>query len=127
MNFFSFIRRDEFIKKLFPQGLIDDVYLGQIKLDVEGRMSINVHTKQKPEIEVKKWGKWGENYNVIVLVLNGTGCDNISIDNWASVGYSKLNIIEDHDSRYISQSGENWKLKIKFEDFIFQHCEVYID
>lgn len=127
MNFFSFIRRDEFIKKLFPQGLIDDVYLGQIKLDVEGRMSINVHTKQKPEIEVKKWGKWGENYNVIVLVLNGTGCDNISIANWGSVGYSKLNIIEDHDSRYISQSGENWKLKIKFEDFIFQHCEVYID
>ncbi|HAS6364006.1 TPA: hypothetical protein RQJ98_004298 [Vibrio vulnificus] len=59
MNFFSFIRRDEFIKKLFPQGLTDDVYLGQIKLDVEGRMSINVHTKQKPEIEVKKWGKWG--------------------------------------------------------------------
>ena len=127
MNFFSFIRRDEFIKKLFPQGLTDDVYLGQIKLDVEGRMSINVHTKQKPEIEVKKWGKWGENYNVIVLVLNGTGCENISIDNWSSVGYSKLRIIEDHDSRHISQSGKNWKLKIKFDDFIFQHCEVYID
>lgn len=127
MNFFSFIRRDEFIKKLFPQGLTDDVYLGQIKLDVEGRLSINVHTKQKPEIEVKKWGKWGENYNVIVLVLNGTGCDNISIDNWSSFGYSKLNIIEDYDSRYISQSGENWKLKIKFDEFIFQHFEVYID
>lgn len=127
MNIFSFIRRDEFIKKLFPNGLTDDVYIGQIKLDVEGRVSICIHTKQKPNVEVQKWGEWGEKYNVIVIELNGTGCESVAIDNWNLVSYSKLHILEDNNSRYLSQTGENWSLKIKFDDFIFQRCQVYID
>lgn len=127
MNLFSYVTRSEFIKKLFPNGLSEDVYLGQIILDVEGRISINIHTKQKPDIEVKKWGKWGVNYNVVVIGLSGVGCDDISINNWSVSGYSNLKIVEDNGSKYLSQSGEEWSLKIKFEDFIFQHCEVYID
>ncbi|MBA0165418.1 hypothetical protein H0255_20005 [Pectobacterium versatile] len=127
MNLLDFVRRKEFLLTLFPDGLIDEVYIGQINLDVNGRVSINVHTRQKPVLEVKEWGVWGRDYNVIVIELNGSGCEGLSVNNWRSVGYQKLEFLEGDNNNYLYQKSMGWDLKIGFDDFIFQRCNVYID
>ncbi|MGP1086003.1 hypothetical protein ACJ8LB_22210, partial [Serratia sp. CY58181] len=56
MNLLDFVRRNEFLKKVFPNGLEESVYIGQIVFDVEGRLSVKIHTHQKPAVDVSKWG-----------------------------------------------------------------------
>jgi hypothetical protein len=56
MNLFDFVRRNEFLTKVFPNGLEGSVYIGQIVFDVEGRLSVKIHTHQKPAVDVSKWG-----------------------------------------------------------------------
>ncbi|WP_261091890.1 immunity 50 family protein [Serratia quinivorans] len=127
MNLINFIRRNNFLLTLFPSGFTDPVFLGQINLDVQGRLSINIHTQQKPELEVGKWGVWGTDYDVIVINIKGTGCKDINIANWKSVSYEKLTILDLDGKRYIHQKGYDWEVKLEFDDFIFQDCSTYID
>jgi len=127
MNLFNFIRRKEFLDKIYPEGIINDVYLGQIMLDVQGRLSLNIHIKQKPAIDVCKWGVWGKDYDVVVIELNGSGCSNINISNWNLASYDKLNVLNKEGKRYLYQKKDSWEVSLDFDDFIFQKCSVYID
>ncbi|MGC0811784.1 hypothetical protein WKH24_23315 [Pantoea agglomerans] len=127
MNLFNFIRRKEFLDKIYPEGIVNDVYLGQIMLDVQGRLSLNIHIKQKPAIDVSKWGVWGKDYDVVVIELNGSGCSNINISNWNLASYDKLNVLSKEGKRYLHQKKDSWEVSLDFDDFIFQKCSVYID
>lgn len=127
MNLFEFIKRKEFLNKIYPEGIVSDVYLGQIMLDVQGRLSLNIHIKQKPAMDVSKWGVWGEDYDVIVIELNGSGCSNIDIINWNLASYAKLDVLNKEGKRYMHQKKNGWEISLSFDDFIFQKCSVYID
>jgi len=127
MNLLDFVRRNEFLTKVFPNGLEESVYIGQIVFDVEGRLSIKIHTHQKPAVDVGKWGAWGKDFNVLVIELNGTGCDDINIVNWKKASYAKLNIVCEKGKKFISQQGDDWSVNIEFDDFIFQGFSNYID
>lgn len=127
MNISEFIRRNEFLDKIFPGGLIGDVYIGQIKLDVEGRISLNIHTRQKPALDVNKWGRWGTDYNIIVVELHGSGCSDITIRNWKMASFGELHFIVQYGQKYLHQKGSDWEIFFDFDDFIFQRCSVYID
>ena len=62
MNIVDVVSENLFLKKLFPYGLHDEMLLGQIGFALEGRLSLNVLTRQRPAIEVEKWGAWGKDY-----------------------------------------------------------------
>jgi len=126
MNILDFVRRKEFLAKIYPGGLVDDVYLGQIMLDVQGRISLNIHTKQKPALDVAKWGVWGKDYDVVVIELNGSGCTDINISNWNLASYAKLNLLSKESGRYLHQKKDGWEISLNFDDFIFQKCSIYI-
>jgi len=127
VNISDFIRRSEFLDKIFPDGLDRDVHIGQINLDMEGRISLNLHTRQKPAVEVNKWGRWGTDYNIIVVELNGTGCSDIAIRNWKLASFGEIHFIIQDGQKVLHQKGGDWEINFDFDDFIFQRCSVYIE
>ncbi|MFJ7888348.1 hypothetical protein ACIQYL_09690 [Lysinibacillus xylanilyticus] len=127
MDILELINTNVFLKRLFPNGLTEPVYIGQIGFDVEGRMSVNIHTKQKTAIEVSKWGNWGVDYNVIVIKLNGLCRDSASLKNWKNAGYEKLTIDKNIETFIISQQGSNWSIELECDALIFNECSIYTD
>lgn len=127
MDILEFINSNIFLKRLFPNGLTEPVFIGQIGFDVEGRMSVNIHTKQKPAIEVDKWGTWGVDYNVVVIKLNGLCRDSAILKNWKNADYAPLTIIDNIETFMISQMGSNWSIELECDAFIFNGCSIYTD
>ena len=133
MNIIDLVSRNHFVKKLFPDGLTENVFIGQIAFDVGGRFNFNIHTKQKPVMEVEKWGLWGKDYNVIVIKLNGN-ISSVKLKNWQDADYSSLIIDSDShehsdsDNVIIHQVGETWNIKIECCKYIiFNSCDTYFD
>ena len=114
------ISNNLFLKKLFPDGLSEPIYLGQIRFDVEGRLTLNFHTKKKPSVEIAKWGTWGKDYNVIVITVNGLCRDSAILKNIKDADYAQLIIADSTDTFTISQVGSNWSIEIECTTFIFQ-------
>ncbi|MCC8466700.1 hypothetical protein [Photorhabdus bodei] len=127
MNIIDFISRNIFLKQIFPNGLTESVLLGQIGLNVGGQLSLNIHTQQKPEQEVSKWGIWGKNYNVIVIRLLGLGGENVIINGCKKINYGKINVIKGDNRTFITQTGDEWFIEIDVDHLIFQGCDTYID
>jgi len=119
-----------FLTKLFPDGLTDPVCLGQILFGLQGRfyLNLNIHIKQKPSIEVDKWGEWGKDYNVIVIRLNGT-CKDSAIKNWGNADYAPISIDTRGDTLVISQTGFDWSIELICccSGFILDGFEAYYD
>jgi hypothetical protein len=127
MNVIDLIDSNLFLKKLFPDGLRGPVYLGQFGLDVAGRFSMNIHTKQKPAIEVSKWGLYGQSYDVIVIELLGCGARNISIENWINADFALFDFSKEGDNIRINAREADWSFGATVENFHFQRCSTYID
>lgn len=125
MNIIDLIGRNPFLDKLFPEGLAGDVLLGQLSFSV-GRMALNIHTQQKPAVEVEKWGKWGTNYNVIVLELLGNGGKYVHIENWWHADFAPANLIQENGISMLIQRGDNWSIKIDVDNLGFQRGSTYI-
>jgi hypothetical protein len=127
MNIIDCIDGNLHLKTLFPNGIVGDILLGQIGFDVDGRISLNIHTRQKPAIEVAKWGKWGEQFNVIVVRLLGRGGDHVAIRNWRKAEFKTYAIGKNEDTFLISQHGEDWDIELTFSSLLFQGYDVYTD
>lgn len=127
MNIMEFIDRKFILEKIFPHGLVEEVYLGRIMLSGYGDISINIHTRQQPAIPIEKWGVWGTDYNVIALELDGGGCDDATIKNWSRATYSKLYVSERNGKHCLQQAGDGWSVELEFDSFIYQRCSRYID
>jgi hypothetical protein len=127
MNIIDAVSENLFLKKLFPQGLQNEVLLGQIGFDLGGRLSLNIHTRQKPAIEIVKWGTWGVDYNAIVIELLGLCSGSVSLENWENVDFASLSIsYNEKNGKYlIHQEGEIWSVIIEFDVLIFQRCKIY--
>ena len=126
MNIFDFISGNPFLTKLFPEGLTGDVLLGQLSFSVKGRMDLNIHTQQKPAMETAKWGTWGKEYNVIVLRLSGYGGKYLHIENWWHADFAPVNYIQENGISLLTQSGDNWSIKMDVDDMILQSCSTYL-
>lgn len=127
MNFLDALDNNIFLQRLFPAGLTENVYLGQIQFDVEGRFSINIHTRQKPAMEIDKWGAWGSAYNVIVIKISGVGCRNVNLRNWMEGKYSRLDFLVNDEKYAIVQNEEDWSIYLEYDHLLFQKCAVYMD
>lgn len=127
MNIIDYIDNNLFLKKLFPAGLNGDALIGQVGLSLGNRLLINIHTKQQPTVEVSKWGKWSQDYDVIVIELLGLCGELVSITNWKDVAYGKILTKEENRKLFISQSTDICKVEIECDGLIFQRCTTYID
>jgi hypothetical protein len=88
---------------------------------------LNIHTKTRPFQEVKKWGKWGESYDVLVLKFLGGGLKNISAIEWINATYGSLKIIKNNELIQITHECIGSKIELIFSTLIFQSCSTYID
>lgn len=126
-NLIELIQRNEFLEKIFPDGVGDSIFFGQMAFDVGGKVSIGIHTKHPPKIEVKKWGAWGVDYNVVVINLVGKVAEYCVMKNYQKFDYAKTIFEQSGDAIFISQPGSGFDLQLVVEYLIFQNCTTYIE
>ncbi len=127
MNVVDLIHSNFFLKKIFPDGLSKFVYVGQFGLDVAGTFSMNIHTRQKPALEIPKWGIHGQSYDVIVIRLLGNGARNISIENWINADFAFFDFSKEGEDIRINACGADWAFDVTVGSLGFQGCSTYID
>lgn len=126
MNIVDSIYNNIFLKKIFSCGITGEIYIGHLGLNPDADFSANLHVKQQPEIEIHKWGKWGENYDTIVIALLGTQIDDLEITGWKQVSFSQAQC-SNVDKRYVLQSaGDGWKVHFTYKTLTFQQCRTYL-
>lgn len=127
MNIINLIHNNHFLKKIFPDGLSNFVYIGQFGLDDAGGFSMNIHTRQKPALEIVKWGVHGRNYDVVVIKLLGSGAKNINIENWINAEFAFFDFSKEGDNIRISASEVDWAFNVTVGSLGFQSCSTYIE
>jgi len=128
MNILEIIERNHFLKQLYPSG-IHDFFIGRIDLSCFDRSSIRLHVLKKPEIDVKKWGVWSVNYNVVVIELLITSLKRININGWQNNQMEICEIIvknENEDNKELIFKGKNWNIEITFGILTFQNSSTYL-
>ncbi|AWK42817.1 MULTISPECIES: hypothetical protein [Photorhabdus] len=124
MNIIEVIN-NKFLISLFPEGLKDDILLGQVGLDIADQVSLNIHVTQRPEKEVAKWGVWGKDYNVIVIKIIGQFLRKVEIVNWQKITSSELIFLEKGDFYSFNLKGDEWSVSLELEALTFQRCDIY--
>ena len=134
MNIINLVYHNTFLRELFPEGLEPNVLIGQIDLDRCGRLSLSIHTRQKPSKEIKKWGVWGKEYDVISIHLYGTALGTICLENWERADYGSISLSHDQiadeqnpDIFTLQYYGESWNVKIQSQGLSFDRCSVHSD
>lgn len=127
MNIIDVISYNNFLKSLFPNGMDDNVLIGKLSFELGGRFGVSIHTKQRPAKEVPKWGKWGVDYNVIVIHLLGGNGEVVNIKNWRDVEYSSVYLEKCENGFSIQQSGASHDIYFLFDALTFQNCTTYIE
>lgn len=128
MNILDIIN-NVFIKKLYPNGL-EKFSVGQLYLNFSDQITIKLHCALKPDIEVSKYGVWGENYNIIVLELTGHFIRKLNVLNWQNnndLCECECEVIETDNNYYlIVFKGNDWHIEIELQILIFQKTSTYI-
>ena len=131
MNIKEAVDKNVVWDRLFPNGLNEPVFIEPIRINLGQRMELKLHTKQKPDIEIEKWGKWGVDYNVIIIELNAF-CHDIDIKNWKEKGYGELSVqLLNNDNSgdptfLIVHSSPKSTLKIECNKLHCQGCSRYL-
>ena len=128
MNILDIIYPNPFLSSLFPQGLVGEMLVGGVEFDSGGHSWLTIHTKQRNHSDVKKWGVYGKDYNVIAIKLSVCNLKKISITGWFFAGYLPVEIIKDsNDLCVFRQAGKDFSIEIEAEYFSFQSCNSYLD
>ena len=129
MNILDIIGENLFLKKLYPNGLFN-FYIGRIELNTFNRLTIVLHLREKPAINITKWGEWGQEYNIITTELIGSDIRRIQINNWQNNNQDIcdckiVKIIGDYISLIFS--GRDWSVEIILKSLLFQRNTTYLD
>lgn len=116
--------RNYFLRSIFPSGL-GDVLVGQFGLD-RGQFYLNIHVFEKPDKDIKKWGVWGVNYDVIVINLLGERVNDIKIQNWERFTTAPLLCWFEKERLFINCQSGDQIFEISCAGVIFQSCSTYI-
>jgi hypothetical protein len=127
MNILDIISRNQFLRQLFPNG-IDDFFIGQLSLSIDNRVNFVLHSKNKPNIEIPKWGQWGKDYNIIAIEIIGQFIKKVNVNNWQNnhCEPSSCEISQGNDSYTIIFKGNNWNVEIELQSLTFQRSSTYI-
>lgn len=129
MNILDIIGENLFLKKLYPNGLFN-FYIGRIELNTFNRLTIVLHLREKPAINIVKWGEWGQEYNIITTELIGSDIRRIQINNWQNNNQDIcdckiVKIIGDYISLIFS--GRDWSVEIILKSLLFQRNTTYLE
>jgi hypothetical protein len=128
---FDCISEHAYLRKLYPNGLIEPVFIGKICCEGRGRLSLLIHTKQKPNMETPKWGIWGIDYNIIVIHLFGI-VDNLEIKNNYLFDFADILVVKNtsnfemRNAFTISHKGDNWSVNLDCSSLSVQEFSQYI-
>lgn len=86
-----------------------------------------MHTRQQPEIEIKKWGKWGETFNTVAIVLGSGTVKDLLVKNIYKASYAVLDVQKVEGGFRLKKMSGEWEIDFKFEDLVFDKCMVYMD
>jgi hypothetical protein len=131
-NIIEYIGKNHFLKELFPNGFEEPVLLGKIELQMDDRVVLYIHIRQKPYKEISKWGIWGKNYNTIVVELLGQFVKKIDIVNWQNVQFCIPKISNKDGIINLAFQGKyhiqklDFFIDIQLESLTFQTCRRYI-
>jgi hypothetical protein len=121
------LMENKFLHSLFPGGVVNNILIGQMSLDLAEQIMISIHVNQPPKNEVSKWGVWGKDYNIIVINALAQFISNVQIVNWQNVCPAPLNIYEKDNGVYqLSVKGDDWSIIVEMKSLTFQRCDVYI-
>jgi len=126
INIIDTIHPNQFLKSLYPKGLVDPVLIGHLGFDLGNNFSLNIHTKQLPDREVVKWGQSGRDYDVVVVVLLGSLISDITISNWGNVDYASLFCWQTNDGFFLESSRDGWHIAFSYDVLVFQECRTYL-
>lgn len=114
-----------FLKKMFPNGILEFIMLGRFSIDISGYCDIDLHIKQMPEISLSKYGLWGKDFNVIVLKLKGRIYGDVIINNWLHNDFVKLDVQEFDNFFTLRAEKDDFKFYIEINGLIFQEISTY--
>jgi hypothetical protein len=103
-------------------------FIGQLNLSIDDRVGFVLHSKDKPNIEIPKWGQWGKDYNIITLEIIGQFIKKINVNNWQNnqCEPSSCEISKGNNSYTIIFKGNNWNVEIELRSLTFQRSSTYI-
>jgi hypothetical protein len=126
MNILDGIYNNKFLKSVFPAGLTESVFIAHIGFDPDSEFSLNIHTRQKPSREIPTWGVWGIDYDTVVIVMLGTGIDDIEIADWNKIDYGNVECELRNRKLHIQTKGKDWKIAFTFKTLTFQQSRTYL-
>jgi hypothetical protein len=131
-NILDVVRNKVFLDKLYPNGIFN-YFIGQVNLGLSSFISITLHVKDKPNIEVSKWGKWGINYNIITIELSSNLAHHIEVSNWENSENSicrneiTKQVIGNEEITNMKFFNDDWHIEIKTTfGLLYQKSSVYI-
>jgi len=119
VDFLGIVQNNNFLNKLFPEGLSEKIGLIRLNIGPDNKASFCLEVTKKPSIEVKKWGEWGKDYNVILLYFYGEISD-IMVDRFGLFRGCNLKV-SGSDGLYTTIFyGENVHVEIEFKDIFYE-------
>lgn len=129
MNVLNIIERNFFLKELYPNGL-SNFYMGRIELTAFDKLTLVLHFRERPAIEVAKWGRWGKDYNIITAELTGCMIKSIEITDWQNnqqeLCECEVELTTD-DYILLTFRGTDWKVVIELKSLLLQRNTVYME
>jgi len=115
MHFFDIVENNGFLTRAFPDGFSRSIILESLDLGGQSRFAFSLLTTERPNIEVKKWGKWETDYNAVLMFFYGK-IVNINIKRFGFPRLCAINsTIMDEDNRYVHFKGDNVEVDLQIE------------
>ena len=92
MNLIEVLQNNLFLKQLYPSG-INQFSVSKIELNCFNEATIVLNCFDKPNIEVKKWGIWKKNFNIVMIEFSIQFIKKMSITNWENNSGNKCDFL----------------------------------
>ncbi len=128
VNLIDVIDNNYFVKEIYPDG-IKNFFLGNVRLGIDKSITLNIHSKDQPKINVEKWGKWGVNFNIVVIELSAFLIKSCKIIDWQDIEKPNYTLIirEGRQEKYnVKLTNEFLEVTFETHSLTFQRCSTYI-
>ncbi len=128
LNITEIIESSPFLHKLYPNG-INNLSIHRINFmtDSYGSSFVYIYTNQPPQINIPKYGVFGEDYDTIVIELSCRISELEVYNSSKKISYSPIEIYSNDASGYIlKQIWKDGSIRFSIDSkFIFQGITTY--
>ena len=120
------LANNKFISKLYSEKDFIGCDLGYIKLDASDQCEFSLHIKVEPKISVKKWGRWGIDFDVVVLKFISQGNSSVKANVCGEWNLMLESMDFDGEICNVKFSKVDSFLELGFNSIEYQESAVYI-